>query len=102
MTTVAHLPHDHQARVNAHPHREAYPFVLFQTRIQRLQRVHQAQAGADGPQRIVFVGLGVPEVDEQAVTQELGDMPVKTLNDRCTGGLVRPDDVTEILGVQLA
>jgi hypothetical protein len=64
--------------------------------------MQQAQAGLDSPLRIIFVGMGVPKVDKQAVPQELGDIPIKTLNDRGTDGLVCPDDVPEVLRIQLA
>ena len=37
--------------------------------------VHHAQPGAHGPLGVIFVRLGVAEVDEQAIAEILGDMP---------------------------
>jgi hypothetical protein len=38
---------------------------------------HHPQPGPHRPLRIIFVRLGVAEVDEQAITEVLGDMPLE-------------------------
>jgi hypothetical protein len=48
------------------------------------------------------MGLGIAKVDQEAITEQLGNMAVKALNDLGTGALVRADDLAQVFEVELA
>jgi hypothetical protein len=52
--------------------------------------------------RIVFMSLGIAKIDEQTVTEKLGDVPVIASNHLRTGSLIRTDHVPVLFGVELA
>jgi hypothetical protein len=56
--------------VNADPYLQG----VGERRVQRLHGRHDAQPGPHGPWGGIFLGYGVAEVDEQAVTEILGDV----------------------------
>jgi hypothetical protein len=60
------------------------------------------QPSTDSPMRIVFMGLGIAEINKQPVTQELSNMPVIAPNHLSTGGLIRTDHVPVLFGVELS
>ena len=99
--TASHIADPHEAGVDAHPNGEPHAFLPFQLGDQRLHRVEHAQPRPHGPLGIVFVCLGPPEVDQQRITEELGDMAVKTLDDLGTGLLICPYDLPQLFGVAL-
>src|SRR5262249_35365993 len=45
--------------------------------------------------------LGIAEIDEQTVTEQLGDMSIKALNDFRASTLVRKDDFSILFGIEL-
>jgi hypothetical protein len=45
--------------------------------------------------------LGIAEIDEKPIPQQLGDMPSKALDDLGTDPLVCTDHVTPVFGVEL-
>src|SRR6516165_2985142 len=47
------------------------------------------------------MGVGIAEIDEQTVTEQLGDMSIKALNDFRTSTLVRTDDFAILFGIEL-
>jgi hypothetical protein len=48
------------------------------------------------------VGLRIAKVDQQSITEILGNMPRKALDDLGTGGLIGPDDLPVVFRVKLA
>jgi hypothetical protein len=60
------------------------------------------QPGSHGPLCIIFVCQGVAEIDEQAITEILGDMPVKAGNHLGAGVLIGPYDLAQLFRVELA
>jgi hypothetical protein len=46
--------------------------------------------------------LGIAKIDQQAVAEILGDMPVKALDDLGTGSLISAHHVPPIFGIKLA
>ena len=48
---------------------------------------------------VVFVGLGVAEVDEESIAQVLGDVAFKPAHGAGADLLVAADNITEDLGV---
>jgi hypothetical protein len=49
---------------------------------------------------VIFMRLGIPKVDEQAIAQILRNVPVKALDDLRTGALVGTHDVPQVFGVE--
>jgi hypothetical protein len=48
---------------------------------------------------VVFVGLGVTEVDQQSIAQVLGYVPIKSTHGAGADLLVAADHVPEVFGV---
>jgi hypothetical protein len=61
---------------------------VLQPRIERLQGVENAEPCPHCPRRVIFVGLRIPEVDQQAITEILGNVTLEGLDGRGTGLLV--------------
>ena len=51
------------------------------------------------PLGVVFVGLGVSEIDEQPIAQIFGDMALEAGRGPSIDFLVAPDDVPKFFGV---
>jgi hypothetical protein len=66
---------------------------VLQTLIQVSHGIEDTQARAYGPMSIIFMGLGIAKIDEQPIPQELGDVPIVTLDNVGTHPLIRTDDV---------
>jgi len=56
---------------------------------------------AYGSLGIVFVGLRIAKVHQQAIAQILGHMPIKALEHLDTGRLIGQHDVAEVFRVEL-
>jgi len=97
-----HLPHHDYSGVDPHADRQADPRPLSQAAVEGVQRLDNAQPGMHSALRIVFMRLGIAKIDQQAVAEILGDMPVKALDDLGTGGLVGAHHLPQIFGIELA
>src|SRR6516162_8550524 len=75
---------------------------LLQTSIEVSHGSKNFQTSSDSPLCIIFMGVGIAEIDEQTVTEQLGDMPIVALDDFCTSRLIRTDHVTPVFRVELA
>jgi hypothetical protein len=51
---------------------------------------------------IVFVGLRIAKIDQQAITKILGDGSVKVLDDCGAGSLISPHDLAQVFRIELA
>ena len=69
--------------------------------MQAVHRSEDTKASAYSPLHIIFMGLRIAKIDEEAVTEILGDMPVKALDHRCARGLVGAHDLPQVFGVEL-
>ena len=69
--------------------------------IERRHGVGHLQPGSYSPLRIIFMGLGIPKVDQESVPEVLGDVSIKALHDLSTGRLIRPNDLPQIFRIQL-
>jgi hypothetical protein len=87
--------------MDADPHGQPDAFVLFQAGVQRPHDVEDAQASTDGPLGVVFVGLRVAKVHQQAIAQILGDIPVKALDDLDPSRLISQHHLAEVFRVEL-
>ena len=60
------------------------------------------QPGPHGPLGVIFVRLGIAKVDQQAIAEVLGDMPLKALDHLGAGVLVGPHHLPQLFRVELA
>ena len=51
---------------------------------------------------VVFMGLGIAEVHQQAIAEVLGNVAVKALNDLGTGGLIGAHHLAQVFRIELA
>jgi hypothetical protein len=73
--TTPHLPHHHQAGVDAESHGKGNAVLCHQTGIQRGNGLDNAQTAVHGAPGIVFMGCRVAKIDQQAIAEILGDRP---------------------------
>jgi hypothetical protein len=82
LRSAAHLAHDDRAGVDADPRGQPDAVLRLERLVQRAESRQDLASRPDGPLGVVLVRLRVPEVDEQAVAQVLGDVALVTLDDR--------------------
>jgi hypothetical protein len=95
------LLHDDLPRVDAHADRQAGPVSPLSREHQALDRLHQLQPCTHGPLGGIFIGRGIAEIDEEALTVILRNIAITVLDDALTGSVKRLDDRPEVLVVQL-
>src|ERR1051326_6590437 len=98
---AAHGAHHYRSRMDTDAHGEPHTPGLFQTGVQGPHGVEDAQTGTHGPLGIIFMRLRIAKVDQQAIAQILGNIPVKTLEHLDTGRLIGQHDLTEVFRVEL-
>ena len=67
-----------------------------------LHGLDHPKPGPHGALRIIFVRLGIAEVDEQAIAEILRNMAVKALDHLGTGVLIGAHDLAQVFGIELA
>src|SRR5215510_4413949 len=77
-------------------------FGLLESLIQVSHRIQDTQARAYSSLCVIFMGLGIAEIDEQTVTEKLGDMPIVALNNFSTHLLIGTHHVTPVFRVEVA
>jgi hypothetical protein len=88
--TSPHLTHDHQPGMDPQAYGQVHAPLLRQARIELAQGLHDPQPGPPGPLGVILMRQGVAEVDEQAIAEILGDMPLKAGNHLGAGLLIGP------------
>ena len=88
--------------MNAEAHGDAHPVTLLQMCVECRHGSDNPQPGAHGPPGVIFVRLGIAEIDQQAIAEMLGNVAVEALDDLCAGGLIRPDHFPVVFGIELA
>ena len=78
------------------------PPPLFQAGIELRHRFHDPQPRPHRPLGIIFMGLGIAEVDQQAIAEILGDIPVIAGDHLGAGLLIGPHDLAPVFRVELA
>jgi hypothetical protein len=96
-----HRAHGHRPRMDADADGEPQAVGLYQTSVQCLHGVQDAQAGAHGAPDVILMGLRIAKVHQQAIAEILRDMPVKALDDLDTAGLISQHDLAEVFWVEL-
>jgi hypothetical protein len=82
-------------------HRDPDPMALREMGIECLQHPQHPKTSTDGALRVILVRLGIPKVDEQAIAQVLGNVPVKALDDLRAGALVGAHDLPQVFGIEV-
>ena len=73
----SHLSRHHQPGVNPDTHDQLQVFFRLETGIKGVHILKYRQTGPHCSLGVVFVGLGVAEVDQQAIAEVLGYVSVK-------------------------
>ena len=86
--TVAatHGPYDHQSGVDAQAHSEPNTPLLHQAQPQCVHRLDHSQPCPYRAQGVIFMGLGVAKVDQEAIAQILRNVPLKAPDHLGAGG----------------
>ncbi len=97
-----HVAHHHEPGMDPQAHGQVHPPLLRQAGIELPQGLHHPQPGPHRPLGIIFVRQGVAEVDEQAIAEILGDMPLKAGDHLGAGVLIGPHHLAQVFRVELA
>src|SRR5262245_6468075 len=96
-----HLPHNDQSSVYTKTYCQSDAFVLFETGIQGSYRRYDSQTRSYSSLGIIFMGLGVAKIHQETITQELGNVSVKTLDHFGTHPLIGTHHVTPVFWIEL-
>jgi hypothetical protein len=88
--------------MDAQAHGQLHPPLLLQAGIEWSHRLHHSQPRPYRPLRIIFVRLGVAEVDQQAIAEILRDMSLIASDHFGAGLLIGPNHLAPFFGVELA
>src|SRR5262252_2646328 len=77
------------------------PFGWLQAGVEGFDRPENSQPSPYCSVRIIFMGLGVAEVHEETIPEQLGNVSVKTLDDFRTSRLICPHHLPVHFGVEL-
>src|SRR5262244_1609834 len=70
--------------------------------MQVVHRSEDTKTSAYSSLCIVLMGLGIAKIDQKPIPKQLSDVPVIAANHLRTGGLICPDHVPILFGVELA
>lgn len=88
--------------MDAKAYGQLHPFLSLQMRVQGGRHgLDNPQTSVCGALRVIFMGLRIANIDEQAIPEIRRDMPIKALDDLSTDGLIRPDHLPQVFGVEL-
>src|SRR5215470_4643179 len=88
--------------MDAQTESELDTFGLLESLIQVSHGSKNSQPSSYCSLRIIFVSLGIAEIHQETIAQELGNMSVKTLDHFSTHGLIRTYHITPVFRVELA
>ena len=100
--TTAHFTDYDETRVYPYPDGELDTFGLLQTLIQVSQGSKNSQPSPYGSLGIIFMGLGVAEIHQETVTQELSNVTIIALDHLRANLLIRTYHFSVIFGIKLA
>src|SRR5438067_5931977 len=87
--------------MNAHMDSELDTFILLQTAIEVSHGSKNSQTSPYCSLGVIFMCLGIAEVHEESIPEELGDMPIVALDNFRTSRLIGTDDFPVLFGVEL-
>jgi hypothetical protein len=82
------LTHDHQPGVDPQTDGQLHAALLGETGIELSHGLDHPLASPHGPLGVIFVRLGIAEVDQQAIAQILSDMSLIAGDHLGAGGLI--------------
>jgi hypothetical protein len=88
--------------MNTETNGELETFGLEQTLMEVSDGIKETQASPYRSVGVIFMGLRIPKIDEETITQELGDITIIALDHCGTRLLIRPDDFSIFFGVESA
>jgi hypothetical protein len=97
----SHLTHHHRTSMNPNADSQSNALLLLQAGGKCPHGLDHRQSCPHGALRVVFVRQRIAKVDQQAIPQVLGNVPIEAPDDRDTGGLVGPHRGTVVLWVEL-
>jgi hypothetical protein len=95
-----HLAGDHDAGVDADAHPQRDPMGVAQPAVELLQLLEQGQPGVHGALGAVLTGLGIAEVDDDAVAGVARDVAEEAVGGARAGLLIPLEDLAEVLGIK--
>src|SRR5262245_13707008 len=88
--------------MDAHAESKLNAFIWLQTDIEGFHGSKNSQASTYRPLGIIFMGVGIAEIDEQTVTKKLGDMSIKMCDHLGADSLIRTNHLSVIFRIKLA
>jgi hypothetical protein len=98
---TTHFPRHDQAGVNAEAYAQLHAVFLAEALVEPPHVPDDAQTRVDRPLGIVFVGLGIAEVDQQPIPEVFGNMAIEAAHDLGAGFLIGADDLAQVFRVEI-
>src|SRR5215510_13122397 len=76
--------------------------LLLQTGMEVSHRIHDTQTSPYCSLRIVFMRLGIAEVHQEPIPEQLSNMPIVALDNLGTRSLICPHHLPVLFGIKLA
>src|SRR6516225_8405653 len=92
--------------MDTHAYGQSDTLTLGQAAIQGAHHLDNPQPGPDGALGVIFMGVGIAEIDKQTIAEQLSDMPIVALDNvathplilkRCTRSLSKPRSYEETM-----
>src|SRR5215831_10380483 len=99
---TAHGTDHYQSSINSYTKSKLDTFGLLQPLIQVFHGSKNYQPRPYCSLRIILMCVGIAEIDEKTISEQLGDMPIIASNHLRTGGLVGTDHFPVLFGIELA
>src|SRR5262245_14542915 len=96
-----HLPYNDQPSMDTHTDGKLDTFPLLQTSIEVSHGSKNAQTSPYGSLGIIFVCHGITKIDQETIAQELGDLPIVSLDNVRTRRLIGTYHVSVHFGVEV-
>jgi hypothetical protein len=87
--------------MNPQAYGELHAALLGETGIELSHGLNHPQASHHGPLGVIFMGLRVAEIDQQAIPQILGNMPLKAGDHLGAGVLIGPHHPAQVFRIEL-
>jgi hypothetical protein len=88
--------------VDAEAHGQLDTPLSLQSGIEALHPYQNLQSGVYGAPGVVFMGLRIAKVDQEAVPEVLGNMAIKAADHLSAGLLIGTHHVSEVFGIEQA
>ena len=100
--TAPHRPNHDQTCMDPYTQSELDALFLLQTGMQVCHRSEDTQTRSHCAVRVIFMGLGIAEIDKQTIPEQLGNMSFIALDDFCADVLVCTYHVPIVFRIELS